>query len=401
MDVEISEISVDNRPIKGLKLIGHPCSQRNPVHTIILLDTSGSMNSDSKLKNVKKSLYFLLKFLQNDYLSLISFSDTSEILLENTRITPDQTDMLHYTIDNLKAERGTNLSAALLNAHTLLQRTQSEVKTGLIILTDGHANEGITKSEDLLNIISTIKANSSVSITAIAYGEDHNADLLKDVATIGGGSYNMVNNFEQVATVFGDILGGLMTCVMQNVLVKYPATLTTLSPYPTKNGTLTIGDIYAESETVVLFEGTGQPTVEGVATSTYAWGLYTPTRSADNTSYYVTYVRLEIANILAHMTLPKAQIIARLEKLKPLLVNLTHPLIPLLKNEITHIETQLEERLNTSANLQASAFFALGRGVQSQMANQLHDMHIHSPYANSIQREITESIHNMTQSDPC
>ena len=394
MDVETAEICIDNRPIKGVKLIGHPCVQRIPVHTIILLDTSGSMNFNSKLKNVQKSLYFLLKFLQNDYLSLISFNDTSEILLENIRITPEHIDMLHFTIDKLKAERGTNLSAALLNAKTLLQRNQNEVKTGIIILTDGHANEGITKSEDILNIVTKLP----ISITTIAYGEDHNADLLKDIATNGNGSYNMVNNLEQVATVFGDILGGLMTCVMQNVLINHSAR--SLSPYPTKLGKMTIGDIYGESETVILFEG-GDITVEGVATSDYQWASYIPTQSTDKTPYYISYARLEIASILGNMSQPRNQIVARLEKLKPLLEGLIHPLVSLLKREITHIETEFGEDHNTSVNLQASAFFALGRGVQSQMADQLHDVHIHSPYANSVQRHISESIQQMTQSDPC
>jgi Ca-activated chloride channel family protein len=245
MEVEVCEFTIANKPIKGVKLIGSQCTQRNPVHTIILLDTSGSMNSNSKLINVKKSLYYLLKFIPNDYLSLISFNDTSEILLENTRITPEHNEMLHFTINKLTADRGTNLSAGLLNALTLIQRSNTQIKTGLIILTDGHANEGITQSEEILKIIGSIKNNSSVSITTIAYGEDHNSELLKDVAINGGGSYNMVDNLEQVGTVFGDILGGLMSCVMQNVVIKHPDTLHSLSPYATKNGVLTIGDVYA------------------------------------------------------------------------------------------------------------------------------------------------------------
>ena len=399
MDIEVSEITIDNRPIKGVKLIGHPCEQRIPVHTIILLDTSGSMNFNSKLKNVKKSLYYILKFLQNDYLSLISFSDTSEILLENTRITPDQTAMLHFTIDKMTAENGTNLSAALLNAHTILQRNTSIVKTGIIILTDGHANEGITKSEDLLNIISTIP----VSITTIAYGEDHNADLLKDIAVNSGGSYNMVNNLEQVGSVFGDILGGLKTCILQNILVKH--TMSSLSPYPTKAGVMNIGDIYAESETVLLFEGDGDVCIEGITTSDYKWfskSVNWNNMSENKTSYYITYARLEIANILQHMSLPKEQIIAKIVKLKPILDNINHPLVAHLVNEIENIQNQLsEDHLNTSVNLQSSAFYSLGRGVQSQMANQLHNIHIQSPFANSTQRQITESIQHMSQSDPC
>jgi hypothetical protein len=138
-----------------------------------------------------------------------------------------------------------------------------------------------------------------------------------------------------------------------------------------------------------------------VATSTYAWASYSPSLSTESTSYIVTYIRLEVADILKDMTKPKDEILARLKILKPYLEHLTHPLVSLLSTEITHIEDRLGQQLNTSVNLQASAFFALGRGLQSQMANDIQHMHIHSPFANSIQREITESIHNMTQGDPC
>ena len=71
MNFELNEITVHSKPVKCLKIIGKPIQSRNPTHTIVLLDTSGSMDEGSKLANVKKSLTFLLKFLHKYLLKTI------------------------------------------------------------------------------------------------------------------------------------------------------------------------------------------------------------------------------------------------------------------------------------------------------------------------------------------
>ena len=116
MNFEHTEFSINEVPLKGLKITGNKVTQRNPAHTIILLDTSGSMNEDNKLNIVKKSLYFLLRFFQStDSLSLITFNETSNIIIENKNATSENLNIFHYIIDRLNANGGTNLSAGLLN----------------------------------------------------------------------------------------------------------------------------------------------------------------------------------------------------------------------------------------------------------------------------------------------
>jgi len=437
MNYQVNEITVHAKPVKCLKIIGNPIQSRNPAHTIILLDTSGSMDEGSKLRNVKKSLTFLLKFLhKTDYLSLVNFNDTSQILIENINVTNEYMEAFRYTIDTLTAQNGTNLSAGLLNVKGILERNVSNIKTGLIILTDGHANEGLTRSEDLLRIIQSIKTlNPSISITTIGYNDDHNANLLKEIAVNGNGSYNIVNNIEQVATVFGDILGGLITTVAQNVTVSYPSSWNNLNIYKkTVNGnitTLNIGDVCGESETILLFKDadTSSITVSGVNTdtlesihNTITWAASQSEYNAYKDSYMMAYIRNSLAYILSNMkTINKEDTKNSLNEMKEFLngpLIQFNPLTRMLKEEILSIENQLNNScIDTNHNLQTSMMLGFGRGMSSarppmrrrhsivnnidNITDALNDVNIRTPFANRVQLDITQQMYSMTEDDPC
>ena len=431
---EVCQISMNNNILKGVKIIGNPIAQRNNTHTIVLLDTSGSMGEDKKLENVKKSLNYLLKFLQsNDYLSLVTFNYGSEIIIQNTKVSSEYLETFKYAIDTLHAEGGTNLSSGLLNVkHIITHADTSQVsKTGLIILTDGQVNEGVTKSEELMRIIQSIKeVNPNISITSIGYGEDHNAALLSTIATNGGGSYNVVKNIGEVATVFGDILGGLMTTVAQNVSITYPSSWNCINMYSTttsnNTNTMYIGDIHAESETILLFENTNDSNIYIGGALTHDYSMmrkeinWTSNISQDSMPYYMAYIRNSIAYILKNLkTLDAHQIQSTLVHMKEYLnqpMIQFHPLTRLLKSEITNIENQIirPNALDTTLNLQTSAFLGLGRGASAprrhplrrqmsinEMDTILDDMiNISTPFSNRVQRELTQQIMSMTATDP-
>jgi len=452
MNFEVSDIQVNDVLIKGVKILGDKTEQgeRNSTHTIILLDVSGSMDESHKLKNVKKSLNFLIKFLQpNDRLTLITFNSMSQIQIQNMNVTTEYLATFQHVINTIQAYGGTNLSSGLINVKSVLERcaveNQNISKTGLIILTDGHANEGLSRSEDILRIIESVKISlPSLTITTIGYNEDHNAELLKSIAVNGGGSYNIVNNSDQVATVFGEILGGLMTTVVQNCYVKFDSTWKSLNMYTSteSNGQtiMNIGDINAESETILLFTNTNNSnsilTVTGVKTKdfttiTQELLFNASTISQNKQPYHITYIRLVVANILQNLkTLTKEYVRDTLKPIKEYLeqpINLLHPLTSYLKQEITSIENQLETPscINTTQNLQQSICMAFGRGtscarniepvyqtplrrrairfedidVDNTLNTAMTNMNVNlaTPFANRAQREVSQYAVNYTQ----
>jgi len=245
----------------GIILKGQTRNTRQPVHMMLLVDTSGSMEMEQKLPSVKKSIQLLLELLSpEDRLSLVTFADDSKTFLNRATPTPEEREAMLYRIQNLRADGSTNMSAGLLEVRGLVEPPSSGRKQGLILLTDGHANIGVHSEEGLLEILRRIQSESpGLSLTTVAYGTDHNSEILTNMAKAGGGAYNVVTNLEDVATVFGDILGGLISVSAQKVEIQLPPGAVPMTSYRTETDSagmtsVYIGDLYADAEVSVLFK---------------------------------------------------------------------------------------------------------------------------------------------------
>lgn len=217
--------TLSSRPEWACLQVKAPDSEsRTPVHLCCVIDTSASMESGRKLENVKQSLQFLLDFLgPQDSVSVITFSEAAKTILTQTAVTASEKDNIRARISIIRVESNTNLSAGIIQAQDSLQIDTSNTKQGILLLTDGIANMGLTRPQDIIELVrNTITKFNGTSISSVGYGTDHNVELLQSISTEGGGSYYVVNNLEDVATVFGDILGGLVSCAAQQVRVVLP-----------------------------------------------------------------------------------------------------------------------------------------------------------------------------------
>lgn len=245
----------------GIILKGQTRNTRQPVHMMLIVDTSGSMESEDKLSSVKRSIQLMLELLSpEDRLSLVTFSDDSKTFLNRATPTSEEREAILYRVNNLTADGSTNMSAGLLEVRALVEPPSSGRKQGLLLLTDGHANIGVHSEQGLIEILQRIQSESpGLSLTTVAYGVDHNAEMLTNLAKAGGGAYNVVTNLEDVATVFGDILGGLVSVSAQKVEIQLPPGATVSTSYRTQVDpagitTVYVGDLYADGEVTVLFK---------------------------------------------------------------------------------------------------------------------------------------------------
>jgi hypothetical protein len=217
------------------------------------------MNDFNKLQNVKSTLSFLQPLLStDDRVSVVTFGDSSTVVCKN--IPANSQEFLHVSA-KLHTDGCTNLSAGLMALIPILHEDTSTRKKGILLLTDGHANRGVYDTTSLTTIVSNMmRDHSDLTLSSIAYGANHNSDLLKQIATDGTGSYNLVDTLEDVATVFGEVLGGLTTVVAQNVIVKGPVGYKPLTSYIVEHKNhVRVGDIYSENEIIVLFEKDSTP----------------------------------------------------------------------------------------------------------------------------------------------
>jgi hypothetical protein len=233
-----------------------------PVHVICVIDTSYSMDTHSKLNNVKKSIYYLLDYLgPKDLITIITFSNDAECILDKEFVTTEQKEKIRTELSHIATSGNTNLSAGLDMARNklLFKESDNQYKQGIILLTDGNANMGLIDKDSILEIVDkTMNTQLGTSVSCIGYGFDHNQKLLQNISKHGGGSYDIVKDITSVAEVFGNILGGFITCRFQNTRVFFPRDTRIKTHYKVQSISageeVTIGDMPIGSEAVILAE---------------------------------------------------------------------------------------------------------------------------------------------------
>lgn len=269
-NMDINMIRLPNNTIctvlKGNSII----SSCPSIEFIILLDKSGSMTANHRFSNAIRTLLSALDFMnERDILTLVIFGSDVERPLSRIPLTSSNKTMIRARLQSLSAAGNTHLSGALSEIHSILEEgiaTSSSTNSGsavykkyAILLTDGEPTVGITDPADLIIHVRTIMERyPDLTITTAGIGEGHKADLLQAIAEAGNGSYNIVNNLEQVATVFGTILGSVQTCIAQLVKVIVPVGVKQLTKFTERVigevKEIVVGDVIAGGEIIVVLE---------------------------------------------------------------------------------------------------------------------------------------------------
>ena len=442
MDIETRILTMEGLPdLLGLKIRGVATTERRPTHFILLVDTSGSMDVDGRLDAVKRCVTYLLQFLQStDRISIIRFSDTASITVNYQAASSENRQAIEGYIASLHAAGSTNMSAGLLKVRDVLGGVGVDhtMKTGLVLLTDGYANRGMQDETALRSLVSLIRADAqNLSVSCVGYGYEHAGDLLRNLALEGGGSYNIVSSQEHVGTVFAEIFGGLISCVAQNVEIVYPRDYKHYTSYIThEEGAMTrlfIGDIYSESETIVLLQKVGDNnnvTLKGFhcmqmqdTVQQLQWVQESQQQQQQQAPYRMYYIRAGLAKILEKARKPgehRENLLSDMNNLERLIEGDTAA-AALMRSEFTTARQMLQNTntLNESVCIQRSMFLSSGRGAATQMydpdpqtpppvrrTNGRRGIDVASatasasPFMNSVQRALSAAMSHIPSSDP-
>lgn len=388
---------------------------RIAAHYVLLIDNSGSMEMENKLANVKKCIGAMLDCLTaDDYISIITFESHSVVWAKAVQLTAANKEYVASILEKIHPLNMTNLSAGLGNVQAVIQAGPA-VKTGVLLLTDGNVNVGIKDQAQLKTIIRSIQDNCpGLTIQCVGYGTDHNAAFLKEVAVETSGSYNIVNTIEDVGTAYGDALGGIMSCVAQNVEVVLPEGAVVHGPYK-NDSTVHIGDIYADTEKYIMFDyisATGTSAVKATLNAMLLPNL-TP-YSAINLATEATERSIDIElcrhrytcaailqQIANHKPEEKSAIRAKIEAFKAAIQDTSYngnSLAAQLRAEVAVLEETLESQSqedNAVIN-QHISYYGLGRGFTSPLSRNGQsadeDPQNRSLFQNTTQRNISNTL---------
>jgi Ca-activated chloride channel family protein len=188
--------------------------KRTPICTVLVLDTSGSMSGE-KLAALKDTASKLARNLSDqDEVAIVAYASHVETVLERTGAGNRETVLA--AIARLQATTCTNMSGGFAAGLKQVNEKFKGVKR-VMLLTDGLANEGVSDRAGLLGVVKD--RASSCTVSTFGFGTDCDQELLADMAKAGGGNYYFIGG-KDIGSVFARELGGMLSCVAQNLEVR-------------------------------------------------------------------------------------------------------------------------------------------------------------------------------------
>jgi len=186
--------------------------RKKPADVVLVLDTSGSMNDDSKIQNAREGAKQLVSLLgDGDRLSLVPFNSAITWASTDVPLKAGRADLTR-TIDSLFALNGTKLYDSIDQAYQhLLAVKQKEGESrilSVVVLTDGADTESAMHLEQLMPRIRFDGETRTIHIFTIAYGSDARKDILQSIAdatqanSYEGTPQNIVGVFKDISTFF-------------------------------------------------------------------------------------------------------------------------------------------------------------------------------------------------------
>lgn len=240
--------------------------QRTPLAISLVLDRSGSMNGE-RLEAAKAALISAVERVHpDDVVSVIAFDGQVNV------IAPPLPRARHYQlvhqVNAIESGGSTNLSGGWLRGRQHMEQALGMLGTlegssrRVVVLTDGHANAGITDPSTLVELARTART-MGITTTTIGVGEGYDDDLLRAMADAGGGNSWYVERPDQAQDVLAEELGNLLSVSAQGLSVTLTledsvAVFATHSSWPATSHanavTFDLGDLYASEPKPVLIE---------------------------------------------------------------------------------------------------------------------------------------------------
>lgn len=198
--------------------------QPRPVAMVVVVDVSSSM-SGAKIADARAGARHLVDSLDDDdVLSIVSFHSTGATLLPPSRVG-DARSSARSTVAALRPMGGTCMSCGLDLAEAALVDTPAGHDRRIVLLSDGHANEGTSSAPGLGQLVAAARDRLDLSVSTVGVGASYDSALLNLLAERGMGSHLFSPGPGAIARILDRELRRIRGVVARDVVVE-------LSPPP-------------------------------------------------------------------------------------------------------------------------------------------------------------------------
>ncbi len=224
---------------------------RPPRTLVVVLDRSGSMQGE-RLSGAKRALGELIDRLDpQDRFGLVTFDSGVRVDIPAAPLADKA--QAKQRIEAVHPGGSTDLAAGYLRGVQEGRRTVDGAGGTILLVSDGHANTGITDPEALGAVAARASADG-ITTTTVGFGLGYDERLLKAIAGGGNGSELFAEHADQAVAAISGELDGLLSQTAQaaSLLVRMtPAcrrmrVVNELTSVPTDDGVqIELGAFYA------------------------------------------------------------------------------------------------------------------------------------------------------------
>lgn len=187
-------------------------SPRQPATLQIVLDRSGSMAGD-RLEGAKTALIALIDRLDPaDNLGVLAFDDSVQVVVPAGALSNKQA--VKHAIRRIDDGGSTDLSSGYLRGLEEAERVAGPTGATLLLISDGHANAGVTDPAQLEHVASRAHSKG-ITTSALGFGLGFDERLLSALARGGVGNELFAEEADTAVAVISGEVDGLLSQVAQ------------------------------------------------------------------------------------------------------------------------------------------------------------------------------------------
>lgn len=234
-------------------------AERTGTSLQIVLDRSGSM-SGAPLEGALKALAGLVQRLDaRDNFGVVTFDSQAQVAVPAGPLT-DKTAVLER-LRGIYSGGTTDLSSGYLRGLQELKRVAGDAGGTLLIISDGHVNQGVSDPDQLGDVARRAQSAGIVTST-LGYGLGYDETLLSSIARGGSGNHHFAENPDAAGAAIASEVTDLIAKSVQaaSLTVKFGDKVEMLRLYNDLPATqvgdgqvmIELGDLYFEEQRKLL-----------------------------------------------------------------------------------------------------------------------------------------------------
>jgi Ca-activated chloride channel homolog len=180
-----------------------PTGKRTPLNIALVIDASASMEG-TKLEAAKAAALGLSeRLMEDDRLTLVSFATDVQVHLDAVPVTSENLIRFRKEVSLLETRGMTNLSEGWFSGVECAAKVAEDdarMMPRIIILSDGHANAGISDTFELREHARELRLRGILT-SALGIGDGYDEQLLRGIAENGGGRLHDAEFTSEISSV--------------------------------------------------------------------------------------------------------------------------------------------------------------------------------------------------------